>query len=181
MAIRHIVTHGDPILRKECRPVGTVTEHIRETMTDMLETMRREGGVGIAGPQVGVMRSMFVAEPDPDAVPPVVYYMIDPVILETEGNEVGEEGCLSVPGFVGTVERPTLVRMEATDLDGVRRTYTFTDFAARVMCHETDHLHGILYTDKAIEVHEAVQSLAEDKKADDGTRAGKAAGSGKRA
>ncbi|OLR55013.1 peptide deformylase [Hornefia porci] len=152
MAIRHVVKEGDAILRKHCREITEITDRIRTTMEDMLETMRQEQGVGIAGPQVGVMRRMFVAEPAPGEV----YFMINPEILEEEGSQTGEEGCLSVPGLVGTVERPQKIRMRAQDLDGNWQEYEFEDFHARVMCHEYDHLDGILYTDKATDIHEPV-------------------------
>ena len=157
MAIRNIVVEGDEILRKKCREVGTVTDRIKETLGDMLETMRAEYGVGIAGPQVGVMRRMFVAEPEPDRV----YYMIDPVILEKEGSQIGEEGCLSVPGLIGTVERPQKIKMQAKDLDGNLQTYEFEDFDARVMCHEYDHLEGILYIDTAKDIHDPANDTEE--------------------
>ena len=170
MALRHIVTEGDEILRKHCREVTEVTERIRQTMTDMLETMRAEFGVGIAAPQVGIMRRMFVAEPEPGRV----YYMINPVILEQSGSQTGDEGCLSVPGLIGTVDRPSHIKIEALDLDGVRQTYEFDDFDARVMCHEYDHLEGILYTDKATNVREAIEDADEegvpsDEKKEDGS------------
>ena len=152
MAIRHVVKEGDAILRKHCREITEITDRIRTTMEDMLETMRQEQGVGIAGPQVGVMRQMFVAEPAPGEVS----FMINPEILEKEGSQTGEEGCLSVPGLVGTVERPQKIRMRAQDLDGNWQEYEFEDFHARVMCHEYDHLDGILYTDKATDIHEPV-------------------------
>ena len=112
MAIRHVVKEGDAILRKHCREITEITDRIRTTMEDMLETMRQEQGVGIAGPQVGVMRRMFVAEPAPGEV----YFMINPEILEKEGSQTGEEGCLSVPGLVGTVERPQKIRMRAQEV-----------------------------------------------------------------
>ena len=93
MAIRNVVKEGDPILRKKCREITEVNDHIRMTMEDMLDTMRAEMGVGIAGPQVGVMRRMFVAEPEPDRV----YFMINPEITEREGTQTGDESCISVP------------------------------------------------------------------------------------
>ncbi len=155
MALRTVVTEGDIILRKHCRPVGEVTPRIRETLEDMVETMREYRGVGLAGPQVGIMRRMFVAEPDPEEGR--VYYMIDPEILEQEGSVVDNEACLSVPGLAGSVERPQKIRIKATDLDGMLQEYEFEDFAARVMCHEMDHLEGILYTDKALEVFEPAE------------------------
>lgn len=123
MAIRHVVKEGDAILRKHCREITEITDRIRTTMEDMLETMRQEQGVGIAGPQVGVMRRMFVAEPAPGEV----YFMINPEILEKEGSQTGEEGCLSVPGLVGTVERPQKIRMRAQDLDGNWQEYEFEE------------------------------------------------------
>lgn len=152
MALRNVVTEGDPILRKTCREVPEVTDRIRETLKDMLETMRAECGVGIAAPQVGIMRRMFVAEPAPDEV----YYMINPEILEAEGSQEDSEGCLSVPGYIGIVERPQKIKIKALDFDGNERVYDFEDFHARVMCHENDHLNGILFKDKARNlVHES--------------------------
>ena len=148
MAIRNVVKEGDPILRKKCREITEVNDHIRTTMEDMLETMRSEMGVGIAGPQVGVMRRMFVAEPEPDRV----YFMINPEITEREGTQTGEEACLSVPGLCGTVERPEKIKITALDLDGNRKEYEFEGFDAVVMCHEYDHLDGVLYIDKATNI-----------------------------
>lgn len=145
-----VVLEGDEILRKKCREIPEVTDRIRTTMEDMLETMRQQYGCGIAGPQVGVMRRMFIAEPEPGRV----YYMINPVMLEQEGSQIGDEGCLSVPGLIGTVERPQRIKIKAWDLDGQEQVYEFEDWDARVMCHEYDHLDGILYTDKATNVRE---------------------------
>ena len=158
MALRNVVCEGDEILRKKCKEVTEITDRIKMTMEDMLETMRKECGVGIAGPQVGVMRRMFVAEPEPDRV----YYMINPVILEQSGEQEGDEGCLSVPGKIGTVVRPDYIKIEATDLDGERKVYEFHDFDARVMCHENDHLDGILYIDKATNIRDASEEDYED-------------------
>ncbi len=164
MALRNVVQEGDPILRKHARPVGEVTPHIREILEDMLETMRAEDGVGLAAPQVGILRRMFVAEPDPTLEEKKVYFMVDPEILEREGSQVGTEGCLSVRGYYGVVERPEKIRIRAKDLDGKVRELEFEGFEARVMCHEYDHLDGILYTDKATEVHhvEASEEAGED-------------------
>ncbi len=151
MATRNVVLEGDEILRKQCREVSEVTDRIKMTMEDMLETMRSQFGVGIAAPQVGIMRRMFVAEPEPGRV----YYMINPVILEESGSQEGDEGCLSIPGKIGTVTRPDYIKIEALDLDGEKKTYEFHDFDARVMCHEYDHLNGVLYIDKAVNIRDA--------------------------
>lgn len=157
MAIRNVVLEGDEILRKKCREITEVTDRIRMTMEDMLETMRSEYGVGIAAPQVGIMRRMFIAEPEPGRV----YYMINPVILEQSGADPGDEGCLSVPGKIGTVTRPDYIKIEALDLSGDKQTYEFHDFDARVMCHEYDHLDGILYIDKAVNIRDVDEDYQE--------------------
>ncbi len=151
MALRKVVVRGDEILSKKCREVSEITDRIRETLDDMVDTMREELGVGLAAPQVGVMRRMFVAEPEPGRV----YYMINPEIYFEEGSEEEYEGCLSVPGLIGIVERPQKIKIRALDRDGVEQDYEFEGFDARVMCHENDHLNGILYTDKAHDIRSA--------------------------
>ena len=151
MALRKVVVRGDEILSKRCREVSEITDRIRETLDDMVDTMREELGVGLATPQVGVMRRMFVAEPEPGRV----YYMINPDIYYEEGSEEEYEGCLSVPGLIGIVERPQKIRIRALDRDGVEQDYEFEGFDARVMCHENDHLNGVLYTDKAHDIRSA--------------------------
>lgn len=151
MALRKVVVRGDEILSKRCREVSEITDRIRETLDDMVDTMREELGVGLAAPQVGVMRRMFVAEPEPGRV----YYMINPDIYYEEGSEEEYEGCLSVPGLIGIVERPQKIRIRALDRDGVEQDYEFEGFDARVMCHENDHLNGVLYTDKAHDIRSA--------------------------
>ena len=118
-------------------------------LDDMVETMRQAQGVGLAAPQVGVMRRMFVAEPAPEEV----YMFVNPEIISMEGEQVGEEGCLSVPGMAGTVVRPEKITIKGLDRYGKEKQYTFEGFHAVVMCHEFDHLEGILYTDKATNVH----------------------------
>ncbi len=158
MAIRNVVVEGDEILRKKCREVTEITDRIKMTMEDMLETMREQLGVGIAAPQVGIMRRMFIAEPEPGRV----YYMINPVILEQSGSQTDDEGCLSVPGKIGTVTRPDYVKIEATNLEGERQVYEFHDFDARVMCHENDHLDGILYIDKAKNIRDAAEAYEDE-------------------
>lgn len=148
MALRNIVFEGDPILRKHCREVPEVTDRIRMILDDMLETMREAKGVGLAAPQVGILRRMFVAEPKPDEV----YYFVNPEIITLEGEQESEEGCLSVPGKAGKVKRPAKIVIRGLDREGKEQEYTFEGFRAIVMCHEFDHLEGILYIDKADEV-----------------------------
>ena len=154
MALRKVVEEGDSVLRTRAREVDEVTDRIRILAEDMAETMDASNGVGIAAPQVGVLRRMFLAvtDPDGDGEPGV---FINPELLETEGTQEGEEGCLSVPGLVGTVTRPRKVRLKAMDLSGTWQEYTYEDFAAVVICHELDHLDGVLYTDKAVDIHRA--------------------------
>ena len=151
MALRKVVVRGDEILSKRCREVSEVTDRIKETLDDMVDTMREELGVGLAAPQVGIMRRMFVAEPEPGRV----YYMINPERYFEEGSEEDYEACLSVPGLIGIVERPQKIKIRALDRDGVEHDYEFEGFDARVMCHENDHLNGVLYTDKAHDIRPA--------------------------
>lgn len=153
MALRNIVTQGDPILRKHCREVDKVDDRIRMILDDMVETMRDAKGVGLAAPQIGMMRRMFVAEPEEGTV----YCFVNPEILEAEGSQTGDEGCLSVPGYQGTVERPARIRIKGLDRDGNMQEYEFKERAAVVMCHEFDHLEGILYIDKSTNLYEVEQ------------------------
>ena len=132
MALRTIITEGDPALRRKCRPVNEVTDRTRMILDDMVDTMRDADGVGLAAPQVGIMRRMFVAEPEPEEV----YYFVDPEITFQEGEEEGDEGCLSVPEMVGKVVRPTKITIKGLDRDGKPQEHTFEDFRVRVRCHE---------------------------------------------
>lgn len=146
MALRNIVTDEDPSLKKVSRPVTEVTDRIRTLVEDMIETMRAADGVGIAAPQVGVLRRIAVVEVED------LYVLINPVITEREGDQFNEEACLSVPGRAGRVHRPTRIVCEAMDLDGKMQTYEVEGLTAVCFCHEIDHLDGILYTDKAEEI-----------------------------
>lgn len=147
MAIRQIVVEGDDVLRKVCRPVDKVTERTQMMLDDMVDTMREAQGVGLAAPQVGILRRMFVAEPAPGEV----YCFVNPEIVSMEGEQECEEGCLSVPGKYGLVDRPQKIVIRGLDREGNVQEYEFEDFHANVMCHEYDHLDGILYIDKAKE------------------------------
>ena len=154
MALRNIIEEGDPILRKHCRPVDEVNGRIQMILDDMVETMREANGVGLAAPQVGIMRRMFVAEPAPEEV----YCFVNPEIISVEGEQESEEGCLSVPGMVGKLTRPEKVTIKGLDRYGKEKQYTFEGFHAVVMCHEFDHLEGILFTDKATELFHAEEA-----------------------
>ena len=147
MAIRKIAREGDEVLRKTCRPVDEVTDRIRLILDDMVETMRNADGVGLAAPQVGILRQMFVAEPVPDEV----YYFINPEITSQEGTQECEEGCLSVPGLLGKAERPMKITIKGLARNGEPQEYDFEGFHANVMCHEYAHLSGVLFVDKATE------------------------------
>ena len=150
MAIRNIVIEGDEILRKQCKEVVNIDDRIRMILDDMVETMRDRHGLGIAAPQVGIMRKMFVIEPEEGEL----LELINPRLIEASGSQASEEGCLSVPGFVGTVDRPEYIKIEALDRYGNKKVHEGTGLTAVALSHELDHLEGILYTDKASDVHE---------------------------
>lgn len=145
MAQLKIRTEQDPALRKKSREVTEITGRTLTLLDDMLETMRRADGCGLAAPQVGVLRRIVVIE----VTPGEVLELINPKIISQSGEMTGIEGCLSIPGKQGIVKRPSYVRVEALDRNGVIQTYEGTELLARCLCHEIDHLDGILYTDKA--------------------------------
>ncbi len=149
MALRNIVLEGDEILRKRAREVGEVNDHIRMILDDMLETMRDHDGAGLAAPQIGILKRMFIAAVDGEIIE-----LINPEILETEGEQFEDEGCLSLPGMVGTVKRPEYIKMKGLDRYGKEVVYEGTGFMPIVLSHEYDHLDGVLYTDKAENVRE---------------------------
>jgi peptide deformylase len=119
----------------------------------MVETMKAADGVGIAAPQIGIMKRFFIAMPhvgsDDEEISEKIYFMINPEITYKEGTQESSEGCLSVPGYMGLVDRPMKIRIKALDLEGEEHEYEFEGFEATVFCHEYDHLDGILYTDVA--------------------------------
>ena len=141
MALRTIRTEGDPVLNKTCRPVKEVTPRIRTLVEDMLETMYDANGVGLAAPQVGILKRIVVIDVGEG---PII--LINPEMLETSGEQTGDEGCLSVPGMAGTVTRPMNVKVRAYDLDMNEQIYEGEELLARAFCHELDHLEGKLYT-----------------------------------
>lgn len=143
MAIRNIRTQGDEILRKKCREVTEMTPKIQELIHDMYDTLYESMGVGLAAPQVGILKRIVVIDVE-DGEP---YTLINPRILETRGSQTGGEGCLSVPGKAGVVTRPDYVRVEAWNEEMEHYELEGTGLLARAICHELDHLEGVLYVD----------------------------------
>lgn len=146
MALRQIRTEGDEILRKKSKEITQMTDRTRELIDDMIETMYEAAGVGLAGPQVGVLKRVVVVDVSEESDEPIV--LINPVVVETEGEQTGDEGCLSVPGMCGTVTRAKRVVCRALDLNMEEFEIEGTDLLARAILHEIDHLDGILYIDK---------------------------------
>lgn len=147
MAIRNIRELGDDILRKPCREVKEMTPRLKELVADMYDTMHEAQGVGLAAPQVGILKRIVVIDLG-EAGTNDVYTLVNPRILESSGSQTGNEGCLSVPGKVGTVTRPNYVKVEAWDENMRRYEIEGTELLARALCHEIDHLDGIVYVDK---------------------------------
>ncbi|MGI6069909.1 MAG: peptide deformylase [Blautia sp.] len=141
MALRKIRTEGDPVLTKKCRPVEEMTPKIRELIYDMFDTMYEAMGVGLAAPQVGILKQIVVIDTGDDP-----HVLINPRIVETSGSQTGDEGCLSVPGMAGTVTRPNYAKVVALDEDMEEFTLEGEELLARAICHECDHLEGKLYT-----------------------------------
>ena len=144
MAIRNIREMGDPVLNKTCKPVTEVTERIAELIEDMFETMYDADGVGLAAPQVGILKRIVVI--DVTGEDPIL--LINPVIIETSGEQTGNEGCLSLPGKTGVVPRPNYVKVRAYDEEMKPFEIEGTELLARAFCHEIDHLDGHLYVEK---------------------------------
>lgn len=146
MALRNIRVIGDEILYKRSKEVKEVTEKTRQLVEDMLETMYEAEGVGLAAPQVGILKRIVVIDVSEEQNSPIV--LINPVITHMEGEQRGSEGCLSVPGKAGIVIRPNLVRVRALDLDMNEIEIEGEEFLARAIIHEVEHLDGKLYVDK---------------------------------
>lgn len=150
MAVRVIRIDEDPILRKKSREVSEINDRMKELISDMFETMDEADGVGLAAPQVGILRRVITVD-DRESTR---FALINPEIVEKDGSEKGYEGCLSIPGKQGTVERCTHVIVKYLDIDGNKKEIEARDFLARILQHEIDHLNGILYTDLATEMYE---------------------------
>lgn len=152
MALRTIREMGDEVLTKKCREIKEVTPRIKELIGDMLETMYEANGVGLAAPQVGILKRLVVIDVGEG---PIV--LINPVILETDGSQTGEEGCLSLPGKSGVVTRPNYVKVRAYDENMQEFEAEGTELLARAFCHEIDHLDGHMYVEKVEgEIHDVV-------------------------
>lgn len=143
MALRKIVLQGDEILTKVCRPVTDFNSRLHTLLDDMTETLLDSGGVGLAAPQVGILRRVCVVQNEDDEV----IELINPEIIYTEGEQTGLEGCLSVPGKYGIVTRPEVVRVRAQDRNGDFFEVEDSDLTARCFCHEIEHLDGHLFVE----------------------------------
>jgi peptide deformylase len=146
MATRNVLKKGDPTLRKISRKVDKINDRILILLDDMKETMYSEDGVGLAAPQVGILKRIVVID-----VGEGIIELINPEILEATGEQIKPEGCLSVPGMTANVKRPQYVKVRALGRNGKLMEIEGKDLLARALCHEIDHLDGILFTDKAIE------------------------------
>ena len=152
MALRTIRVQGDSVLTKKSRTVDKMTPRIGELITDMLDTMYDAMGVGLAAPQVGILKRMVVIDIGDGPI-----LMINPEIIETSGTQTGDEGCLSLPGKAGTVTRPNYVKARAFNEDGDEYEIEGTELLARAICHELDHLDGHMYMEKVEgELHDVV-------------------------
>lgn len=149
MAIRNIREIGDDVLRKKCKPVDKIDNRTLTLIEDMIDTMYEAEGVGLAAPQVGVLKRIAVIDVGEG---PII--LINPEIIKKEGSYIDIEGCLSIPGETASVERPEKVTVRAMDENGNIREVEGEELLARAFCHEIDHLDGILYIDKAIKEQE---------------------------
>lgn len=146
MAVRTIRTMGDPILEKKSRVVKEITPKIKELIADMFDTMREQSGVGLAAPQVGILKRIFVIDLTEYMEGGEERVFINPEIIETDGEQTGAEGCLSLPGKNGIVTRPNYVKIKALDENMKSFTVEGSELMARAILHENDHLEGVLYT-----------------------------------
>ena len=146
MAIRQLRFEDDEILRKKSRIVDQIDDRIKTLVEDMIETMNKEDGVGLAAPQVGILKRVVVVDVGDGPIT-----MINPEIISEEGEKIDDEGCLSVPGKSGKVSRPQKVKVKFTDIDGTEKIVEGENLLARAFCHEIDHLEGVLYIDKVMD------------------------------
>lgn len=148
MAIRTVRYLGEDILRKKCKKIEVVDDKTRELLDDMLETMRKYDGIGLAAPQIGILKQLVVIDVPEVTKEPIK--LINPVIVSKKGEQVAEEGCLSIPNKFAQVKRPAEVVVEALNENGEEVTITAKEIMAVVLSHEIDHLDGVVFTDKMI-------------------------------
>ena len=144
MALRNIIKEGNPLLREKCKEVTEFDDKLGELIDDMIDTMFKANGVGLAAPQIAVLKRIAVVSVDGETI----YEMVNPVITATTGSQLSNEGCLSVPDRYGVVERPKKVVVEYYDRHGYKYKVKASGFLATAFCHEIDHLDGVLYIDK---------------------------------
>jgi peptide deformylase len=156
MGIRKILTDKDPALHKVCKPVESFDRKLHKLLDDMAETMDDAGGVGLAAPQVGILRRVVVVDTGDG-----ILELVNPELIETSGEQEGAEGCLSVPGKYGLVKRPYIAKVRAQDRDGNWFEAEGEELIARCFCHELDHLDGIVYT-QVMERYLTEEELQED-------------------
>ena len=144
MGLRKILTTKDPALHKVCKPMVNFDDRLFRLLADMKETLIDSGGVGLAAPQVGILRRVVLVDTGEE-----ILELINPSLVAVDGEQIGAEGCLSVPGEFGIVKRPEYVKVKAQDRDGEWFEVEGTGLTARCFCHEIDHLHGIVYVSKA--------------------------------
>ena len=142
MGLRKILTDKEPALHKVCRPVEKFDWRLHKLLDDMRETLAEANGVGLAAPQVGILRRVVIVDTGEE-----ILELVNPVMLETDGEQIGAEGCLSVPGKYGLVKRPYYAKVRAQDRDGNWYEVEGEELIARCFCHELDHLDGIIYTE----------------------------------
>ena len=141
MGLRRILTHKEPALHKTCKPVTNFDAKLHKLLDDMRETLEDSGGVGLAAPQIGILRRVVLVDNGEE-----ILELVNPTLLETDGEQVGPEGCLSVPGKYGLVKRPYYAKVRAQDRNGNWYEAEGEELTARCFCHELDHLDGIIYT-----------------------------------
>jgi len=148
MPIRPIVKFGDPVLHAPADPVDRIDDWTRSLLDDMIATMYAAPGIGLAAPQIGVPLRVIVIDLSVGEDPSQVIRLVNPELVEREGEQKHEEGCLSVPGYSGSPTRPDRVVVRGLDPEGRERVYTATELLARAFCHEIDHLDGLLFVDR---------------------------------
>jgi peptide deformylase len=147
MAVLAIRIYPDPVLRVKCRPIAAIDDRVRKLAADMVETMHAAPGIGLAAPQVGVEERLAVVDLSVGEDPSQILILVNPEIVQRDGQETEVEGCLSLPGLTDKVDRPTAVRLKAQSLDGEPLELAAEGWLARALCHELDHLDGILFVD----------------------------------